>query len=67
MPHRATSLTSQHLYDAELGSMDVQGGFEPTETSGFINIQAIRIKKWGEANARRGQGGVKREDVYNRK
>jgi argininosuccinate synthase len=29
--------------------MDVQGGFEPTETSGFINIQAIRIKKWGEA------------------
>lgn len=47
--------------------MDVQGGFEPTETSGFININAIRIKKWGEANARRGQGGVKREDVYNRK
>ena len=26
--------------------MDELGGFEPTDTSGFIQIESIRIKKW---------------------
>lgn len=26
--------------------MDELGGFEPTDTTGFIQIESIRIKKW---------------------
>lgn len=44
--------------------MDELGGFEPTDTSGFIKIQSIRIKKWGEANQKKGQNGVEPKDVY---
>ncbi|KAI8322704.1 argininosuccinate synthase [Martensiomyces pterosporus] len=38
---------SEKLYDMEESSMDVQGGFEPTDSEGFIKIQSIRLKKWG--------------------
>ncbi|KAI9293666.1 argininosuccinate synthase [Neoconidiobolus thromboides FSU 785] len=34
------------LYDMEESSMDVHGGFTPTDSEGFIKIQSIRIKKW---------------------
>lgn len=61
--------------------MDELGGFEPTDTTGFIKIQSIRLKKcvfpcltlvicvtmpgrWGEANGKRGQGGIEPKDVY---
>lgn len=27
--------------------MDELGGFEPTDTTGFIQIESIRIKKYG--------------------
>lgn len=37
------------LYDAKFTSMDEMGGFEPTATSGFIEISSIRIKAWGRA------------------
>lgn len=36
------SLTS--LYDPELSSMEVEGGFDATDSRGFININAIRLK-----------------------
>lgn len=36
------------LYDMEESSMDVQGGFSPIDSEGFIKIQSIRLKKWGE-------------------
>lgn len=36
------------LYDMEESSMDVQGGFSPIDSDGFIKIQSIRLKKWGE-------------------
>jgi len=36
------------LYDMEESSMDVQGGFSPVDSDGFIKIQSIRLKKWGE-------------------
>jgi len=56
--------SGEGLYDERESSMDELGGFLPTDTSGFIQIESIRIKKWGQANARRGQGGVGAQDVY---
>lgn len=54
------------LYDAKFSSMDELGGFEPTATSGFIEIESIRIKAWGRANKKRGQDGLTPKDVYHR-
>lgn len=58
--------SDEGLYDAKFSSMDEQGGFEPTATSGFIDISSIRIKAWAVANGKRGQSGVAVGDVYNR-
>ncbi|KAL8803865.1 MAG: hypothetical protein Q9182_002921 [Xanthomendoza sp. 2 TL-2023] len=35
------------LYDAQESSMDELGGFAPSDTSGFILVNAIRLKKYG--------------------
>ncbi|CAG8551949.1 5016_t:CDS:2 [Acaulospora morrowiae] len=40
---------TEKLYDMEESSMDVQGGFSPVDSEGFIKIQSIRLKKWGES------------------
>jgi len=56
--------SDEGLYDEKESSMDELGGFEPTDTTGFIQIESIRLKKWGQANVRRGQGGVEPQDVY---
>lgn len=32
------------LYDKELSSMDIEGGFDQQDSRGFININAIRLK-----------------------
>ncbi|KZV92011.1 argininosuccinate synthetase [Exidia glandulosa HHB12029] len=56
--------SNEGLYDERESSMDELGGFLPTDTSGFIQIESIRIKKWGQSNQRRGQGGVAAQDVY---
>ncbi|KAI6044440.1 putative argininosuccinate synthase [Pisolithus marmoratus] len=56
--------SEEGLYDEAQSSMDELGGFEPTDTSGFIQIQSIRIKKWAQSNIRKGQGGVRAKDVY---
>jgi argininosuccinate synthase len=32
------------LYDQDLSSMDIEGGFNQLDSKGFINIQAIRLK-----------------------
>lgn len=58
--------SDEGLYDAKFSSMDELGGFEPSATSGFIEISSIRIKAWGKANEKRGQGGVGPKDVYHR-
>ena len=42
MPVGRTSPTS--LYDQDLSSMDVEGGFDAVDSGGFININAIRLK-----------------------
>jgi len=56
--------SEEGLYDEKESSMDELGGFEPTDTTGFIQIESIRIKKWAQANQRKGQGGVEAKDVY---
>ena len=42
------SSDTEELYDAKQSSMDELGGFEPSATSGFITIEAIRLKKYGQ-------------------
>jgi argininosuccinate synthase len=39
---------TEKLYDASESSMDEIGAFEPFETGGFIKVQAIRLKKYGQ-------------------
>jgi len=56
--------SDEGLYDEQQSSMDELGGFEPTDTTGFIQIESIRIKKWAQANIRKGQAGVTPKDVY---
>lgn len=46
---------TEKLYDATESSMDELTGFLPTDTTGFIAIQAIRVKKYGEAKRANGQ------------
>ncbi|ODV90128.1 hypothetical protein CANCADRAFT_31180 [Tortispora caseinolytica NRRL Y-17796] len=42
------SSETEKLYDATESSMDEIGDFQPTDTTGFIAVQAIRLKKYGE-------------------
>ena len=35
--------SSSSLYDRELGSMDIEGGFDQKDSEGFIRINAIRL------------------------
>ena len=39
------SSATEKLYDMVESSMDVIGGLEPIDSTGFINVQAIRLKK----------------------
>ncbi|KAF8235622.1 argininosuccinate synthetase [Tricholoma matsutake] len=57
-------VSEEGLYDEHQSSMDELGGFEPTDTTGFIQIESIRIKKWAQANIRKGQAGIEPKDVY---
>lgn len=34
------------LYDARMASMDEEGGFNPSDSEGFIKIQSIRLKAY---------------------
>ena len=43
------SSDTEFLYDEKQSSMDELGGFEPSATSGFITVEAIRLKKYGQA------------------
>lgn len=45
---------SEKLYDMSESSMDEIGDFKPDDTTGFISVQAIRLKKYGEAMKARG-------------
>ncbi|TVY22044.1 Argininosuccinate synthase [Lachnellula arida] len=49
------SSETSKLYDASESSMDEIGDFAPSETGGFITVQAIRLKKYGQAKADAGE------------
>ena len=49
------SSATEKLYDMEESSMDEIGDFAPSETSGFIGVQAIRLKKYGAMKAEKGE------------
>lgn len=49
------SSETEKLYDASESSMDEIGAFEPSETGGFIKVQAIRLKKYGQMKAEKGE------------
>ena len=49
---RSSSMT---LYDQDLASMDRSGGFDPTDSTGFIRINAMRLR----SNALRARKGGK--------
>lgn len=46
---------ASNLYSAEEASMDSLEGFSPMDTSGFIEIQAIRLKKYGAQKIKDGK------------
>ena len=37
------------LYNAELSSMDESGGFNPSDSDGFIKIHSIRLKAYAQS------------------
>lgn len=50
------SSDSEKLYDMAESSMDEigEGTFQPTDTSGFIEVQSIRLRKWGDSMIKAG-------------
>ncbi|KAJ5173089.1 hypothetical protein N7492_005682 [Penicillium capsulatum] len=49
------SSETEKLYDMTESSMDEIGDFSPAETTGFITVSAIRLKKYGQAKAEAGE------------
>lgn len=47
------SSETEKLYDATAASMDELTDFNPVDTTGFISVQSIRIKKYGEGKQRK--------------
>ena len=43
------------LYDQELSSMDIEGGFDQEDSRGFININAIRLRAHNAIMSKRGK------------
>lgn len=52
------SSETEKLYDAEEASMDTLDNFSPEDTTGFIGITSIRLKKYGLQ--KRAEGGLTR-------
>ncbi|OBT58706.1 argininosuccinate synthase [Pseudogymnoascus sp. 24MN13] len=50
------SSETEKLYSEEESSMDSLVDFSPVDTTGFININAIRLKKYGQAEREAGEG-----------
>ena len=44
--------------------MDELGGFEPEETSGFIAVQSIRLKRFGLGQSVKGLAGTDPKKAY---
>lgn len=52
---------TEKLYDASESSMDEIGDFEPSDTTGFISVNAIRLKKYGKAKEEAGESLVQHD------
>jgi len=39
-------VSPNHLYNQQLSSMEVEGGFNPIDSKGFIEIHAMRLKTY---------------------
>ena len=52
---------TEKLYDASESSMDEIGDFQPQDTTGFISVNAIRLKKYGKAKEERGESLVQKK------
>lgn len=50
-PLARTSKTS--LYDQNLSSMDVEGGYDQTDADGFIKINAVRLKAYSKLKTKK--------------
>ncbi|KAJ9193588.1 hypothetical protein DTO166G4_2691 [Paecilomyces variotii] len=53
------SSKTEKLYDSEQASMDTLTDFSPQDTTGFINVNAIRLKKYGQQKAEEGNSLAK--------
>jgi argininosuccinate synthase len=51
---------TEKLYDESESSMDEIGDFAPSDSTGFIAVNAIRLKKYGKAKEAAGQSLVKK-------
>jgi len=51
---------TEKLYDESESSMDEIGDFAPQDTTGFISVNAIRLKKYGNKMEEEGRSLVKR-------
>ena len=51
---------TEKLYDESESSMDEIGDFAPSDTTGFISVNAIRLKKFGNKKEEEGNSLVKR-------
>jgi len=49
------SSQTERLYDSSESSMDEIGNFEPVDAGGFIKVQAIRLKKFGQSKVEKGE------------
>ncbi|KAF2858059.1 argininosuccinate synthase [Piedraia hortae CBS 480.64] len=49
---------TEKLYDESESSMDEIGDFQPQDTTGFISVNAIRLKKYGAAKEAMGESLV---------
>ncbi len=38
--------SESHLYDSELASMDVEGGYNQSDAEGFIKVNAVRLRNY---------------------
>lgn len=49
------SSTASNLYDEQTASMDSLEGFSPADSTGFIEITALRLKRYGLQKQKDGQ------------
>ncbi len=55
LTYLAQKQQTERLYDVSESSMDEIGSFEPADADGFIKVQAIRLKKYGQFKAEKGE------------